>query len=57
VDGIPPIKNIPSLRIIKIGGIFIRIPPLIMMWAIVRVIKEWVDLHFTPPLGCGWKTK
>jgi hypothetical protein len=27
VDGIPPIKNIPLPKKIKIGGIFIRIPP------------------------------
>jgi hypothetical protein len=29
----------------------------IPIWKIVRVIKEKVHLHFTPPLGCGGKTK
>lgn len=49
----------------KLGTIFTGIP--IMVWAMVkivrvgykfaRVIRKWVDLHFTPPLGLLWKIK
>ena len=49
----------PLPKIIKLGTIFIRIPPHISMGAakIVRVSREGVDIHFTPPLVGGGKMK
>ena len=52
-------KNISLPKKIKIGGIFIRIPPphiiVIGVMKIVRVIREWVDLRLTPPGRQPWK--
>lgn len=57
VDGI----KIPLTQDNKIRYHFYRnSPPLIMVGAIakiVRVSREWVDLHFTPPAGFAMENK
>lgn len=50
----------PIPMIIKLGTIFIRIPPpilLIVVIKIVRVSREGVDIYLTPPLAGGGKVK
>jgi hypothetical protein len=53
--------KIPLPKKMKLGTIFIRIPPplilLVVGIKIVRVIREAVVMSLTPPLGGGWKIK
>lgn len=56
----PKIKIIPLPKIIKLGTIFIRIPPpilLIVVIKIVRVSRGAVLIYFSPPLAGGGKLK
>jgi hypothetical protein len=66
VDGIVCIKISPLPKKIKIGGIFIRIPPLIIViavkigipiWKIARVSWKAVHYPFIPPSILELKTK